>query len=79
MSEVNRIFGQEKLDTRIKHGQVYMATHKGEQKLPFMNRLVHGFAIHIERGADLFRIHKGRAVPQNLREFLFSRHGSSPS
>ena len=48
-------------------------------KLPFMNRLVHGFAIHIERDADHFRFHKRRTVPQNLRDFLFSRHVSSPS
>lgn len=38
MSEFNRIIGYEQEDTRIRRGQVYMATHKGEQKLPFMNR-----------------------------------------
>ena len=38
MSDINTITGREVRDTRAKRGQVYMATHKGEQKLPFMNR-----------------------------------------
>jgi len=44
MSEVNRMYGSETIDTQIRHGQVYMATHKGEQKLPFMNRSFMSFS-----------------------------------
>ena len=38
MSEMTRIVGTEPISTRERYGQVYMATHKGEQRLPFMNR-----------------------------------------
>lgn len=70
MSNFDTIYGQEIDDTRLRRGQVYMATHKGEQKLPFMNRSFISFSFG---GKDIEDFNLIATIENNR----LSRNGSS--
>lgn len=72
MSEYEKLLGYEQEDTRSRRGQVYMATHKGEQKLPFMNRSFISFSFggkDIEDFDLIATIENNRLDKQGSSEF----------
>ena len=62
MSET-RIVGTEPINTKERYGQVYMATHKGEQRLPFMNRSFISFSFGSKKN------YQGEEIPVNIEDF----------